>query len=151
MKPHETLAGLTVTFSHFLQNKVQAEVVRRHPELNVERLALLIELDHEDGQRPSVLARRMGRSKGTISSILRHSAKHGLVATTPDEDNKNAKRIFITQKGKLIHDELSVVLTEMLEDSVQDIPAEQQDVMKKAFATCIKRLHPIWSEDEWKD
>ncbi|MGF1690795.1 MarR family winged helix-turn-helix transcriptional regulator [Photobacterium kagoshimensis] len=151
MKPFETLAGLSVTFSHFLQNKVQAEVVRRHPELNVERLALLIELDYEDGLRPSVLARRMGRSKGTISSILRHSTKHGLVATTPDELNKNAKRIFITQKGKVIHDELSVVLTEMLEESVQDIPLEQQAEMKKAFITCIKRLNPIWSEEEWLD
>lgn len=151
MKAFESIAGLSWIFAHFLQNNLQVEVSAHYKELNVERLMLLMELDWEDGLRPSVLAKRMGRSKGTITSLIKHSATHGFVAMTPDVENKNAKLIYLTLKGKKIHDEMTVVLNEKLAYAIKDVPPEHHDIIKKALLSCIATQNPNWAIDAYKE
>ena len=64
----------------------------------------------------------MLRSKGTISSLIRHAERSALIASAADPSNRNAKRIFLTQKGKQLHDELAPVVTNLLRESVSMFP-----------------------------
>ncbi|CAG23814.1 hypothetical protein PBPRB1969 [Photobacterium profundum SS9] len=101
--------------------------------------------------RPSVIAKRMGRSKGTITSLIKHCFTHGFVAMTPDPTNKNAKLIFLTQKGKKIHDEMAHVITDRLHESISGIPEEHHEIIKNALLSCIATQNTMWSLEEYKD
>lgn len=151
MKAFESIAGLSWIFAHFLQNNIQADIAAKYKELNVERLLLLMELDWDDGLRPSVIAKRMGRSKGTITSLVKHCATHGFVAMTPDPLNKNAKLIYLTQKGKKIHDEMESVVTNRLQDAIKGIPEEHHEIIKSALLSCIKTQNEKWALDQYHD
>ena len=131
---------------HVLQNHVQAELQKRDAGINIEQLLLLMELDWEDGLRPTVLAERMLRSKGTISSLIRHAERSALIASAADPSNRNAKRIFLTQKGKRLHDELAPVVTGLLQEAVGHLSSEHQAVVDEAMNGIIRRFHPGWFE-----
>ena len=146
MKAYETTAGKCWTAMHVLQNHVQAELQKRNAGINVEQLLLLMELDWEDGLRPTVLAERMLRSKGTISSLIRHAERSALIASAADPSNRNAKRIFLTQKGKQLHDELAPVVTNLLRESVSHVSSEHQKIVQEAMNGIIRTFHPEWFE-----
>lgn len=74
-KPYETTAGISWIATRQMQNRIQLEIQKLYKEINVEQLLVLMELDYEDGLRPSVLAERLQRSKGTMTSLIRHAEK----------------------------------------------------------------------------
>jgi len=144
MKAYETTAGRSWIAMHVLQNHVQAELQKRNTSINIEQLLLLMELDWEDGLRPTVLAERMLRSKGTLSSLIRHAERGELIASAADPSNRNAKRIFLTQKGKRLHDELAPVVTSVLQASVGHLSREHQKIVEDAMDGIIRKFHPGW-------
>ena len=93
-EPYETTAGISWIATRQMQNRIQLEIQKLYKEINVEQLLVLMELDYEDGLRPSVLAERLQRSKGTMTSLIRHAEKNEYIASTPDPTHQNAKKIF---------------------------------------------------------
>ncbi|WP_252024716.1 MarR family transcriptional regulator [Vibrio sp. SCSIO 43136] len=144
LKPYQTTAGVSWIATRQMQNRIQLEIQKRHKEINVEQLLVLMELDYEDGLRPSVLAERLQRSKGTMTSLIRHAEKNEYIASTPDPTHKNAKKIFLTLKGKKIHDELSQILNQELENAVSHISKEHQAIIKEAMVGMVMHYNPTF-------
>lgn len=142
LKPYQTTAGISWIATRQMQNRIQLEIQKLHKEINVEQLLVLMELDCEDGLRPSVLAERLLRSKGTMTSLIRHAEKNEYIASTPDPTHKNAKKIFLTLKGKKIHDELSVIINQELEDAVSHVAPEHRDIVYSAMRGMVVRYNP---------
>jgi len=143
-KPYETTAGISWIATRQMQNRIQLEIQKRHKEINVEQLLVLMELDFEDGLRPSVLAERLQRSKGTMTSLIRHAEKNEYIASTPDPTHKNAKKIFLTLKGKKIHDELSVIINQELQDAISHVSDEHQQIVFDAMKGMVLRYNPSY-------
>ncbi len=141
-------AGLTWVAMRLLHNQLQIEVNKVNDVINVEQLFLLMELDYEDGLRPSVLAKRMIRSKGTMSSLIRHAKRNEYISVTDDPKNRNAKRVFLTVYGKRIHDELKPIITEVVAGSMKHVSSENLAVVEDAMGGIIKHLSPEWFDYE---
>ncbi|MGF1735724.1 MarR family winged helix-turn-helix transcriptional regulator [Photobacterium satsumensis] len=145
-KAHETTSGLAWIAARLINNKIQLAISERHSDINTEQLTMLMELAYEDGIRPTTLAKRMTRSKGTISSLIRHATKNGLIATAPDPTNKNAKRIHLTIKGKEMHDELMPVLMNILIGSTEGIDPADLEATQRVMTKIIKTEYPEFFE-----
>ncbi len=143
-------AGQTWIAMRLLHNNLQLEINKVNNVINVEQLFLLMELDYEDGLRPSVLAKRMVRSKGTLSSLIRHAKRNEYIAVTDDPKNKNAKRVFLTVYGKKIHDQLKPIITDVVANSMTHISPEHLVIVEEAMAGIIKTFSPEWFDSEDK-
>lgn len=135
-------AGITWIAMRLLHNQIQTEIDKVNSTINVEQLFLLMELNYEDGLRPSVLAKRMARSKGTVTSLLRHATRNEYIAMGNDPDNKNAKRIFLTLQGKKLHDELLPILTRVVDSAMQDVSEEHRQIAFEVMGKIIKSYNP---------
>ena len=140
-KPYETTAGISWIATRQMQNRIQLEIQKLYKEINVEQLLVLKELDYEDGLRPSVLAERLQRSKGTMTSVIRHAEKNEYIASTPDPTHKNAKKIFLTLKGKKVHDELSKIINNELQEAVAHVSEEHQQILQDAMKGLSHKHH----------
>lgn len=147
-KPYNTTTGRCWVAMRLLQNHIQAEIQKKHKKINVEQLLLLMELDYEDGQRPSVLAERMLRSKGTITSLIRHAQQSEYIASTADPKNRNAKRLFLTLHGKKTLDELAPIVNNALAECLDHVPDENIGIVNDAMNGIIRKFNPEWFEFE---
>ncbi|WP_028862708.1 MarR family winged helix-turn-helix transcriptional regulator [Psychromonas aquimarina] len=144
-------AGLTWIAMRLLHNNLQLEINKVNDTINVEQLFLLMELDYEDGLRPSVLAKRMVRSKGTLSSLIRHAKRNEYIAVTDDPKNRNAKRVFLTIYGKKIHDQLKPIITEAVANSMSHVAPENLAIVEEAMSGIIRTFSPEWFDFEDKE
>ncbi|RJG42497.1 MarR family transcriptional regulator [Motilimonas pumila] len=145
MKAYQTTTGKAWIAMRLMQNHIQLEIQQRHSGINVEQLLMLMELDFEDGLRPTEIAKRMMRSKGTVSSLLRHAEKNGFIASAADASNRNAKRIFITQEGKKVHDQLAPLVSAELNLCMDGFNEQEIAVVDKVMLHLIKRFNPEWN------
>ncbi|MGF1683924.1 MarR family winged helix-turn-helix transcriptional regulator [Photobacterium makurazakiensis] len=148
-KLFDSLTGKCWMAMKLLQNNLQNELQAHYPFLNTEQLQLMIELNYDDGVRPSVLAYRMQRTKSTISSLLKHAEKNELIALASDPKNKNAKKVHLTLKGKTILDDISPVVDALLISVTRNISEKDQKVVKQAMDSMLEELNPDWLHDSW--
>ncbi|WP_019614927.1 MarR family winged helix-turn-helix transcriptional regulator [Psychromonas ossibalaenae] len=144
-------AGITWIAMRLLHNNLQLEINKVNDTINVEQLFLLMELDSEDGLRPSVLAKRMVRSKGTLSSLIRHAKRNEYIAVTDDPKNKNAKRVFLTIYGKKIHDQLKPIIADTVANAMSHVAPENLTIVDQAMSGIIKTFSPELFDLEVKE
>ncbi|KPA54548.1 MarR family winged helix-turn-helix transcriptional regulator [Photobacterium leiognathi] len=136
--------GLCWVAMRLLQNKIQLEIHKTNPLINVEQLLLLMELNAEDGLRPSVIAERMVRSKGTISSLIRHAKRNEFISIVGDPAHRNAKRVFLTVYGKHLHDQLTPIVEEVVKTSFEGVSATELAIVNNVMGGVIRKLNPNW-------
>jgi len=99
-----------------------------------------------DGLRPSELAARNGLSKQTINNLLRELEALGYVRLVPDPDDRRARLIRLTERGRAIY-ELSSKLSRTVgrkwsEMVGEDRFAEFEAVLRDIVATQDTSAHP---------
>ncbi|KLV09554.1 hypothetical protein ABT56_00215 [Photobacterium aquae] len=142
LPPYKTAAGASWIATRLIQNNMAHRIAEKNDKINIEQLLMLMELNYEDGLRPSVLAERMMRSKGTISSLIKHAQRNEFIASSSDPNHKNAKRLYLTVYGKKVHDELTPIIDEELEAAMDGVPAELREEIVKVMFNVIRRNHP---------
>ncbi len=142
--------GLCWVAMRLLQNKIQIEIHKTNELINVEQLLLLMELNFEDGLRPSVLAKRMVKSKGTISSLIRHAQRNEFISVSNDPKHKNAKRVFLTVYGKSLHDELAPIVDRVVKESLGDVTREELQTVNAVMGRIFDRLDSGMFDNEDK-
>lgn len=146
LKMFETTVGMSFIATRMVQNSIQNKIHKIRSDVNFEQLLVLMELDYEDGLRPSVVAERLHRSKGTMTSLIRHAEKNELIATAKDPHHKNAKRLFLTLKGKKVHDELAQMVRDEMAFATQDLTDEERKHVFSAMEKMILRYKPDFYE-----
>ena len=69
------------------------------PEVRASYGSLLLPLFEEDGLRIGEIARRARLSKQTLTTLVRLAERDGLVERRPDEDDRRATRVHLTDKA----------------------------------------------------
>lgn len=73
----------------------------------------------EDGLNLSELARRSGRSKSTVSVMVRRLEKLGYLKKEGNKDDSRALRIFLTEKGRELKPKFACI-SQALETAVSE-------------------------------
>ncbi|MDC5705761.1 MarR family transcriptional regulator [Vibrio europaeus] len=145
-KLFETTVGMSFIATRMVQNSIQNKISKLRDDVNFEQMLVLMELDYEDGLRPSVIAERLHRSKGTMTSLIRHAEKNELIASAKDPSHKNAKRLFLTLKGKKVHDQLAQMIRDEMNFATQDLGDEERKHVFSAMEKVILRYKPNFYE-----
>ena len=69
------------------------------PEVRASYGSVLLPLFEEDGLRIGEIARRARLSKQTLTTLVRLAERDGLVERRPDEDDRRATRVHLTDKA----------------------------------------------------
>ena len=69
------------------------------PEVRASYGSVLLPLFEEDGLRIGEIARRARLSKQTLTTLVRLAERDGLVERRPDEDDRRATRVQLTDKA----------------------------------------------------
>lgn len=105
------------------------ENVFRNENLDItpEQFSLLTILWYNEGISIKELADRSQRDKTTISRVVSNMIKHDLIRRLGNVDDKRAKRIFLTDKGRNLQDQLVMLSGEIYVEALGNLSDEELD------------------------
>ena len=83
------------------------------PEVRRSHGRVMSQLVHEDGQRARVLARNAGLTAQSMGELIDDLESHGLVVRKDDPDDRRAKRVFLTARGRRAADASGVAVRQI--------------------------------------
>ncbi|MEO1334258.1 MAG: MarR family transcriptional regulator [Myxococcota bacterium] len=102
-------------------------------------LAIFPHLDL-DGTRLTELARRMGVTKQAVSQLVDELERIGVLAREPDPDDRRAKRVVFTDRGRTFMLEGLAILRSVEEDVLTSMPPENRARLRDDLARIIEVL-----------
>ncbi|MFJ9313953.1 GNAT family N-acetyltransferase [Pimelobacter simplex] len=115
---------------------------------------LLFEVGNDEGASVRVLRDRLDLDSGHLSRLLRRLEAEGLVATTPDEDDRRRRVVRLTPAGRTAYDDLERRSEDRAASLVAPLTARQQERLAEALATAdllvraaTVRLREVASDD----
>ncbi|GET22444.1 MarR family winged helix-turn-helix transcriptional regulator [Prolixibacter denitrificans] len=111
------------------------ENVFRNESLDItpEQFSLLTILWYNEGISIKELADRSQRDKTTISRVVSNMIKHDLIRRLDNVDDKRAKRIFLTDKGRNLQDQLVMLSGEIYVQALGNLSDEELDRTLEVF------------------
>jgi MarR family transcriptional regulator, organic hydroperoxide resistance regulator len=94
----------------------------------------LRELWEEDGLSQRELSDRVGRQAATTVVAVRQLKRGGLVRTARSKFDRRKTQVFLTEKGRALHDLLVPLIDEVEDDVVQGISARDLAQFKRIMA-----------------
>ena len=107
-------------------NKVQAEV--------------LIILQHKNGCNQNELNETFLFNKANITKIIKQLEKREYIERIASEEDKRAKGVYLTQKGRDILPQIIEILDEWTSILTKDIPTSDIKTVEKALAKMVENI-----------
>lgn len=105
-------------------------------DLTPQQFGLLGFLWRQDGQSQAELSQRSQIDRTTMGGLVDRLEKEGLVRRAPHPEDRRAYQVFLTQKGKGLEQELSVIAKEVIANFVSPITPDEH-------ATLIRILEKL--------
>lgn len=131
------LKGIAKTYK-MMTRTIQDEMKKRGMDVTREQGMLLKRLCMRDGVIQNDLAWITDRDKTSLARLLSKMEKNGLITRVTDKDDKRAKRVFVTSKGKDKSKTVNLILTELIHKFKSGINEEE-------IKTTLKTLYAIQS------
>jgi DNA-binding MarR family transcriptional regulator len=96
-------------------------------------LGVLMSLWQEDGLKVVELGRRAGLEPSTMTGLLDRMERDGLVARTPDPDDRRAQRVRLSDEGRQMDSVVNRIVDEALEQLLHGLGEPEIDGMKQAL------------------
>ena len=81
-------------------------------------------IGNHDGITQRDLARRLHVARPTVTVMLHKMEAAGLIARRPDEKDQRLTRIYLTDAGRRLQDEMNSTLTDFISASFSNMPAD---------------------------
>ena len=104
---------------------------------------------HEEGLTATELCLLCMEDKAGVSKSLALLKEKGYVIQA-EEDKKYKLKYFITESGKRVYDEISVIIGNVVEKVGENLTNEERNVFYKALGTIVDNLDTLCKELENK-
>ncbi|MCX7883779.1 MAG: MarR family transcriptional regulator [Caloramator sp.] len=104
---------------------------------------MLFALYHMDGQSQKELAEKLNIKPATITVMLRRMEQTGLITRKQDEEDQRISRVYITDKGRKICEELKKVMIVLNDECFKDFTQEEKDMLYKCLVKVRANLMNI--------
>lgn len=101
---------------------------------------LLVKLYHQPGTTASRLARDLDLSLATVSVSVKRLEKAGFVTKVPDEKDSRTTWLYLTDKGREVHDSIRSTIMHTEATLVQDMTAEEIELFRSFLKKGIANL-----------
>lgn len=135
--PNEVLAMLTILqTAGTIQSRIM-DILQRNYRLSEGKLCVLIQLHQSPkGCAPSTLAERAGITRASVSVMIRNLQTEGLVSLVSDDEDRRAKCVRLTKKGRAFMDKVLPEHYLRITKLMGRLTAEEQ----KALTGLLKKL-----------
>jgi DNA-binding MarR family transcriptional regulator len=141
-KLEDSLGHLATRFSRVILRRINAELSRRGHPVTSEQFSLLVHVWDQNGLPQGVLAEKTAKDKTTTARFAAGLEALGLIVRLPSPGDARERLIFLTDKGKVMMDEVTHLVQEVLDVAVAGIDAEElricRDVLRRAHANLLK-------------
>ena len=125
--------------SHLIRNKMRREGEASGMRQGYRRI--MFHLAHgDDGGTQQDLVRRTKLSAPTISVALNRMEAEGLVKRQPDERDMRVTRVFLTEKGRQLNENMQRLVQEVEDDVRGDLSEEEIAQFKSTLLKIRQRL-----------
>jgi DNA-binding MarR family transcriptional regulator len=98
-----------------------------------EQWAVLNRLWEQEGLSQVELAEMTFKDKPNVTRMLEVLEKENLVFRQPDENDRRAYKVFLTDAGKQLKEKLIPLAVEVLERGLRNLTAEEIEHLRKAL------------------
>ena len=98
---------------------------------------------NQDGQRQQDLADLVHKDKTSITRIIDCMERRDLAVRVPDRMDRRQKLIYLTNKGKILREELMQIVQEISLEAQEDIELEHLDIFKNVLAKIHSNLSSL--------
>ncbi|MDU5108062.1 MULTISPECIES: MarR family transcriptional regulator [unclassified Clostridium] len=108
-----------------------------HLGLGYGQFNFLMELYKEDGVRQEDLSLKLKIDKGTTARAIKKLKIEGFITKVPDEKDKRAYRIFLTEKGMEHKKDIYKVAKSWEKNLTKNLTIEEKEIILNLLKKCI--------------
>jgi DNA-binding MarR family transcriptional regulator len=92
----------------------------------------LLDILHEqEGLTHTELAARLRVVPATMTKMLQRMERTGFVVRQPDEKDQRVSRVYLTDAGREVRDDMRLVLQQLAEETFADFTMEERVLMRR--------------------
>ena len=139
--PLHSLVFLTNRVGRLLANEIRLRSEMEGQGLMSHHMGILVELWAKDGLRQQDLAVSTIKDKATIARALDHLEAENIVVRVPDTNDKRNKRIYLTHKGKELHQQIWPHAESVMKEVLADIEQQDLEACKRVLEHVYHKLN----------
>ena len=105
-----------------------------------EQWLLLRQLWEKDGVKQQVLADAVGKDKVNITKLVDSLEKRKMVKRVNDKVDRRAKKIYLTEQGKALKDELNAIVDQTFSEALGSVTDKDYKSFEKVVVGIIENL-----------
>ena len=109
-------------------------------DITPEQFGVLARLCIQQGMNQSQLGEWMLKDRHNITRILNLLEKHGYIERRLDSSDKRIFRIFLTESGQRVQEELMPIVTKHLDELLDGIPDHDQQTVRRILERIVTNI-----------
>lgn len=101
----------------------------------------LLELYIEDGRNQEELAEVVKMDKGTTARAIKKLEENGFIVREKDEKDKRSNKVYLTEKGKGVKDNIFFVLDQWDKKMSEQLNEEERELMVKLLKKVCSNIN----------
>jgi len=114
-----------------MSRRFQNIIIKAGYDISFEQWVIIANLNRKNGQFQQQLADNTYRNKTSVTRMINALQERGFVERISDPKDLRQKRIFLTEKGDQLYEELRPLAMEVQELATRGIKAEEMEYCKK--------------------
>jgi DNA-binding MarR family transcriptional regulator len=115
-------------------------------DITPEQFGVLARLRYQQGMNQTQLGERMLKDRHNMTRILNLLEERGYVERRPDSSDRRIFRIFLTESGQGVQEELTPVVTRHLDALLHDIPDHDQQTIRRILELIVTNIRKCGKE-----
>lgn len=117
-------------------------------DITTEQWSVLNRLSEQDGISQKDLAQRSEKDQTNITRIVDHLERKGLVERHSNAEDRRSFLLFITDKGKLLNQELLPIEKEVVNSALQGLSEEHIELLRDMLIQITRNANQLIKEVE---
>jgi len=136
----ESLGHLSGRFSRAILRRINAQLAKNGFPITAEQFSFLVQVWDKSGQPQGALAEKTGKDKTTIARLAAGVESLGLIVRLPAPGDGREKLVHLTEKGKVMMDEVTGLVQEILAEAQRDIDEEDLRICREVLRKACRNL-----------
>lgn len=115
-------------------------------DITPEQFGVLVRLLREEGMNQTQLGERMLKDRHNMTRILTLLEKHGHIERRPDSQDRRIFRIFLTERGRKVAEELTPILSKHIDEVLAGIVDNDRHAICQTLKQIVSNIHTYGRE-----
>lgn len=133
LNPEKLIGYLLKSSGRAFTNEVNACVKAKGLDITIEQIGIVFRLSHLPGSTQKEIAEFFSKDKTTIARVVGTMEKNDLLVRVPSESDKRINKLYLTNKGKEMENELSKTAMSISKRATEGVNEEDLEACKRVL------------------